>query len=361
MAKTTRGNFFEDFAVGTTFRHAAPRTMSVGDIAVYTALTGDRRPLSSSAEFARSLGFEREVIHDLVVFHIVFGKTVDDVSRNAVANLGYADVRFVAPVYPGDTLRAETEVIGLREASSGKAGVVYVRTRGYNQKDAEVLSFIRWVLVNKRDPATRTGASEVPELPRSVSPDELPVPSRLSLQRFGDLGWVTGSAYGFEDYEVGERIDHGQGMTVDEADHTLATRLYQNTARVHFDARAMAGTPFGQRLVYGGHVISVAHALAYSGMENVLHMAAWNGGSHANPTLAGDTLYAYSEILDKADLPGQSGLGALRIRLVAAKNADPAEEDVPRKVTEDGKERYDQRIVLDLDYWGLIPRRKALA
>ena len=361
MGKASRGHFFEDFSMGMMLRHATPRTLHGGDIALYTALTGDRRPLHASAEFAQSLGFEREVVHDLVVFNLIFGKTVEQISRNAVANLGYAQVRFWEPVYPGDTVRAESEIIGLREASSGKAGVVYVRTRGYNQKNSEVLSFIRWVLVHKRDPDTSTGANEVPEPFSAVDVADLPVPARLKLQRFGDLSWATGSEYAWEDYEVGERIDHLSGMTIDEVDHTLATRLYQNTARVHFDERMMRGTPFGRRLVYGGHVISVAHALAFNGTENVLHMAAWNSGSHANPTFAGDTLYAYTEVLAKAPHPAQPSLGALRLRLVAIKNADPAHEEVPLKVERDGAQRYDDRVVLDLDYWALIPLRGASA
>jgi 2-methylfumaryl-CoA hydratase len=357
MGKATRGNFFEDFSIGMTLRHPTPRTLHGGDLSLYTALTGDRRPLHASAEFAQSLGFEREVVHDLVVFHVVFGKTVEQVSLNAVANLGYAEVRFLRPVYPGDTLRAESEVIGMREVSSGDAGVVYVRTRGFNQKNDEVLSFVRWVLVRKRDPNTATGMREVPELQEAVAPEQVPVPARLNLQRFGDLTWASGGQHLWEDYEIGERIDHLSGMTIDEVDHTLATRLYQNTARVHFDERAMRSSKFGRRLVYGGHVISVAHALAFNGLENVLHMAAWNAGSHVSPTFAGDTLYTYTEVLDKAELADHPSLGALRLRLVAVKNADPSEEDVPLWVEKDGKRRYDERVVLDLDYWGLVPMR----
>ena len=119
MTKSTRGRFFEDFDKGTVLRHATPRTVTEGDASVYIALTGDRRPLHSAATVARALGYPRESVHDLLVFHIVFGKTVADVSQNAVANLGYADVRFLAPVFPGDTLRAESEVLGSRETSSG--------------------------------------------------------------------------------------------------------------------------------------------------------------------------------------------------------------------------------------------------
>src|SRR5438552_5553519 len=105
-SKRTEGNFFEDFVVGKTIHHAVPRTVYDGDLALYIALTGDRRPLHCSAEFARSLGFQRETVHDLLVFHLVFGRAVQDISLNSPANLGYADVRFVRPVYTGDTLRA---------------------------------------------------------------------------------------------------------------------------------------------------------------------------------------------------------------------------------------------------------------
>src|SRR5262249_13426404 len=141
-----------------------------------------------------------------------------------------------------------------------------------------------------------------------------------------------------------DRIEHGDGMTLDEADHTAATRLYQNPARVHFDAHRMASSRFGRRLVYGGHVISVAYALAHNGLENGVAMLAWNGGAHVNPSCAGDTIVAASEVLDKAPLGEHAG--ALRLRLSAAKNVDgpfPA--------------RDDPRLVLELDYWLAMVRR----
>ena len=358
MSKATSGHFFEDFSIGMTMRHSVPRTIHGGDLSLYIGLTGDRRPLSSSTEFAQSLGYGREVVHDLLTFHIVFGKTVADISLNAVANLGYAAVRFVEPVFPGDTLSAESEVIGLRETSSGKTGVVYVTTRGFNQKHQEVLSFHRWVMVEKRNPSVRTGIDETPALPAEVSVDQLVVPDSLNLERFSALTWATGSDAMWDDYEVGERIDHIDGMTVDEVDHTTATRLYQNTAKVHFNQHKMASSRFGKRLIYGGHIISVAHALSFNGLGNTLHMAAWNSGAHANPTFAGDTIYAYTEVLAREELPGRTDMGALRLRLVGVKNADPREEEVPRLIAaESGKHVYDPRVVLDLDYWTLIPRR----
>ncbi len=356
--KATTGNYFEDFQVGQRLRHATPRTIHGGDLALYIALTGDRRPLSSSTEFARSLGYSRECVQDLLAFHMVFGKTVADISANAVANLGYARVLFQRPVYPGDTLTAESEVIGLRELSDGKRGVVYVTSRGHNQKGQEVISFHRWVMVEKRDPAAPAVAAVVPVLAEAVPVADLPVPAALNLSRFAELRWATGGNHLWDDYAAGERIVHHGGMTLEEADHTTATRLYQNSARVHFDQHAQASTRFGKRLVYGGHVISVAHALAHGGLENVIRMAAWNGGQHVNPTFAGDTLYAWTDVLERAELPGRDDLGALRLRLVAVKNVDPAREPVSLEVVgEGGKPGYDPRVVLVLDWWGLIPRR----
>lgn len=355
MKKTNPGNFFEDFKKGEKLVHNVPRTVTEGDQSLYIALTGDRYPLHCSAEFARSLGYARETVNDLLVFHMVFGKTVNDVSLNAVANLGYAGVRFLAPVYPGDTLRSVSEVLGKKENKSGQNGVVWVRTTGTNQRGDTVLEFCRWVMVNKRDPASPTGANDSPEMAPEVKPSELIIPKPLKLDRYES--WPSGGRAFFEDYEKGERIDHIDGMTIEESEHATATRLYQNTAKVHFDAYATKETRFGRRLMYGGHVISIVRALSFNGLENALAILAWNGGTHVNPTFAGDTLYAYTEVLDKAELPGTPRGGALRLRLVGVKNADPTKGDVTLKVEKDGKQSYHPNVVLDLDYWLLMPKQ----
>ena len=353
--KTNPGNYFEDFVVGAELVHPVPRTITEGDCALYVGLTGDRFPLHSSAEFARSLGYRRETVNDLLLFHMVFGKTVNDVSLNAVANLGYAAVRFTKPVYPGDTVRSVSTVIGKKENSSGKTGVVWVKTTGTDQHGDTVLDFYRWVMVNKRDPTTPTGAADRPDMPGQVPPSDLVVPACLDLS--GYERWPAGGSAFFEDYDVGEKIDHIDGMTIEESEHAIATRLYQNTAKVHFDAHQMKDSRFGMRLMYGGHVISVVRALSFNGLQNALGILAWNGGAHANPTFAGDTLYAYTEVLDKADLPGQNLCGALRCRLVGLKNVQPSAQDFPLRVDIEGKQRYDTSVVLDLDYWLLMPKR----
>src|ERR1700693_4382081 len=168
MSKTTPGNFFEDFRLGQVIQHATPRTVTAGDVALYTALYGPRFAVQSSDEFARAIGYPRSPVDDFLVFHVVFGKTVPDVSLNAVANLGYAGCRCLKPVYPGDTLTASSEVIGLKENSNRKTGVVYVRSRGRNQHRQDVLEYARWVMVRKRDEAAAAPGDQVAELPDAV-------------------------------------------------------------------------------------------------------------------------------------------------------------------------------------------------
>jgi 2-methylfumaryl-CoA hydratase len=349
MTKTSPGNFFEDFRLGQTIRHATPRTVTHGDVAVYNALFGARFPLQSSDVFAYAVGYPQSPIDDLLVFHIVFGKTVPDISLNAVANLGYADCRFLRAVYPGDTLTAESEVIGLKENSSRKTGVVYVRSTGFKQDGTKVLEYVRWVMVRKRDEAAAAPGDLVPQLPKAVEADGLGEASPMIVVRSYDFA-LAGSPYRWGDYQVGEMIDHVDGMTVEEAEHQMATRLYQNTARVHFNQFTQAKDRFGRRLIYGGHVISLARALSFNGLGNAYHIAAINGGRHVAPLFAGCTVFAWTEVMAKAELSGRTDVGALRLRTVATKDQPCAE--FPLK--QDGADH--PAVILDLDYWVLMPR-----
>ena len=350
MTKTNAGHFFEDFRLGQGIEHAAPRTVTTGDAALYVALYGTRFAVQSSDAFAQAIGYPRAPIDDFLVFHIVFGKTVPDISLNAVANLGYAGCRFLAPVYPGDTLSARSEVIGLKENSNRKTGIVYVHSTGLRQDGTVVLEFIRWVMVRKRDEAAPAPGDAVPPLPAAVEVAALGAACPSIHAAAYDTA-LAGGPHRWGDYAVGEKIDHRDGITVEEAEHQLATRLYQNTARVHFNQFAAGKERFGRRLIYGGHVISLARALSFNGLPNAFHVTAINGGRHTAPLFAGDTVFAWSEVIDKAAPPGRSDVGALRLRTIATKNRPCA--DFPLREG-DG---YEPSVILDLDTWALVPRR----
>ncbi|MBI4273614.1 MAG: MaoC family dehydratase [Rhizobiales bacterium] len=349
MTKISTGNFFEDFRVGQTIRHATPRTVTTGDVALYNGLFGARFAVQSSDAFAAAIGYPRAPVDDLLVFHMVFGKTVPDVSLNAVANLGYANCRFLAPVYPGETLSAASEVIGVRENSNHKTGIVFVRSTGIKQDGTQVLEYVRWVMVRKRDEKAPAPADHVPRLPTALEANLLGnacPPIKVEAYDFT----LAGGPRRFGDYAIGEKIDHADGVTVEEAEHQIATRLYQNTARIHFNQFVESKGRFGRRLIYGGHAISLARALSFNGLSNAFHVAAINGGRHVAPLFAGCTVFAWSEILAKSELPGRNDVGALRLRTIATKDKPCA--DFPLKA---GNED-DPSVILDLDYWVLIPR-----
>lgn len=344
MSKTNPGNFFEDFHVGQVIEHATPRTVTEGDRALYGALYPTRFALPSSAAFAASVGLSPAPVEELIAFHIAFGKTVPDVSLNAVANLGYAELRFHRPVVTGDTLSTRSEVIGLKQNSNGRSGVVYVRSTATDQRGEVALDWARWVMVHKRDAEAPAPETVLPELAPAVAATDLIVPRGLDFSAY-DFA-AAGEPHRLGDYRVGERIDHVDGVTLTDAEHMMATRLWQNTAKVHFNTEAR---PDGRRLIYGGHVISMARALSFNGLANAQLIAAINAGAHTAPAFAGDTVYAWSEVLDTAETDAP-GVGALRLRLVATRGRD---ESMTLR-GEDGK--YAEGVLLDLDYWALVPR-----
>jgi 2-methylfumaryl-CoA hydratase len=348
-SRPLEGYFLEDFAVDRVFRHATPRTVTPGDASLYIALTGARAPLHCSEVLARSMGYRACPVDDLLVFNIAFGKTVPDISYNAIANLGYADVRFREPVYAGDTLSCESRVIGVKENSNGKSGVVYVSSTAVNQHGTEVLGWDRWVMVARREGATAP-ATVLPPLADEVAASDFHVPRFLQPAALDPE--FTGSSRLWDDYAPGDVIDHPGGMTIEESDHMLATRLYQNTARIHFDAHLAQGNQFKRRLVYGGHVISLCRALSYDGLENAFAIAAIHGGAHANPTFAGDTIYCRHVVTAREAVPKRRDVGALRLRMLGVKNLDP------RALPAVGEGEKHPAVVLDLDYSVLIPRRQ---
>ena len=340
--KTNLGWFFESYKLGQVIEHAVPRTVGTGERALYHSLYPSRHALYSSDVFAQSCGLPRSPLDDMIAFHVVFGKSVPDISLNAVANLGYAEARWLLPVYPGDTLISRSTVIGLKQNSSGKTGIVWVRTEGFNQFNQTVISFVRWVMVRKNNIEAPAPQTVVPELMDVVPALDLAVPTDMTFSSYNTV--LSGSSFKLSDYFVGEVIDHIDSVTVSDAEHMMATRLWQNTAKVHFDATARSD---GRRLIYGGHIISMARALSFNGLGNAQMISAINSGTHVNPCFAGDTIRAWSEVLDTTETANPS-VGAVRLRLVASKGVSSKLRDTEGK--------YHSDVLLDLDYWAFIPK-----
>jgi 2-methylfumaryl-CoA hydratase len=341
MNKGSFSNFFEDFNIGQKFECPTPRVLTHADRVAYISFTGDRTP-----RFCDSNG----LVHPLIVFHTVLGQTVRQISLNARANLGYAEFVWGKPVVVGDEIRTRATVIGLKENSDQKSGIVFVETIAVNQRDEIVLEYIRWVMVKKnREGATPYLRDPVAPMAKSVAIDRL-----LSHSPDPFSARHTGGTFFFEDYSIGETIFHIDGMTINSSDHMCFTRLYQNSAKVHFDTLLTSGKP----LVYGGLPISIGYAQSFNGIENRLGIAAINSGSHANPVYAGDTLYSFTNVLERSDI--SSTHGALRLQLVVVKNQDPfTSKDFRTKVRDSNTHRevYNSNVVLDLDYWELISKK----
>ncbi len=350
--KTQHGNYFEDFFVGQELVHATPRTITTGDVALYTSLFGSRFAVTSSSPFATCVGVSESPVDSVLVFHMVFGKSVPDISLNAIANLGYADGRFGVPVFPGDTVSTVSTVLGVKANKDGTTGVVYVRSRGANQRGEMVVEYTRWAMVRKRDASSAPPETVVPSLPESVAADSLSVPFRIAQQAYDTR--LSGDPNAWDDYAVGERIDHVDGMTIEEAEHMMAARLYQNSARVHFNQHVEREGRFGRRIVYGGHIISLARALSFNGLGNAFALLGINAGRHVNPAFAGDTIYAWSEVVDKQPLAERTDVGALRLRTVALKDHSAA--GFPLR---DETGAYLPNVVLEFDYWVVLPTRAA--
>jgi 2-methylfumaryl-CoA hydratase len=226
-----------------------------------------------------------------------------------------------------------------------------VRSCGVNQRGQIALDYCRWVMVRKRDPASPAPASVVPDLPDAVAAGDLIVPPGIRVEQY-DCRRCPGSPDLWDDYQVGERIDHVDGMTIEESEHMMATRLYQNTARVHFNQQAEK-----RRALRPPHHLRRLHhqpgALAF--LQRPGQCLQRRGDQRRPACLAGLCRRYHLRLVgsDRADGPaGRNDLGALRLRTVATKDQPCA--DFPYK-TADG--RYDPSVLLDFDYTVLVPRR----
>lgn len=152
MKVSNIGNYYEDFVVGETINHSLSKTIFESDNNLFSLITMNYHPVHTNVDYAERNQHGKILVVGTLVFSLVVGFTVPDISGKAIANLGYEDIKHLSPTFIGDTLYAKTTVISKRESSTKKdRGIVYVETIGYNQRHEDVISFRRRVLIKKRD------------------------------------------------------------------------------------------------------------------------------------------------------------------------------------------------------------------
>ncbi|HZP41548.1 MAG TPA: hypothetical protein VFD84_08535, partial [Candidatus Binatia bacterium] len=233
--------------------------------------------------------------------------------ENARVNLEYIDMRFGVPVYVGDTLEAETKVLGVKVSSRDPdRGVVHVQTTGRNQDGQVVLTFQRKVQVWKRDLTAAVTEGEVP--PDDV-PTALELPAYDPKRPYRELAYLsTGDSYA-EDFRVGDVIEHSRGRVV-TTDHIMLTGILDNTSQVHCNQWMIDSEPErylgGQLIVFGGIPFNLCLGLSCPDIaDNALADVRYATGRHTAPIFAGDTVFASSEIRAVREFPGRPDLALL--------------------------------------------------
>lgn len=171
--KEWRGRYFEDFEVGDVFRSRLGRTITETDNTWFTNLTLNTNQSHFNAAYAERTRFGRILVNSCFTLSLVAGLTVPDTSENAVANLGWTDIRLPRPVFVGDTLWAESEILGLRgSASRPEVGIVSMRSRGLNQRREVVIEYLRTFMIPRREAEGRIDAFPGTDAPWGVGPAE---------------------------------------------------------------------------------------------------------------------------------------------------------------------------------------------
>jgi 2-methylfumaryl-CoA hydratase len=327
-----RGHFLEDFVPGDLYRHKGGKTVTEGLFTVFTDFSMTTNPLSKNARYAIAYGFDGLVVPPGLVMLIVFSQSVEDVSENARANLEYIDMRFGVPVYLGDTLEAETRVLGVKGSSSNPMlGVVHVQTTGRNQRGEVVLTFQRKVQVWKRDKdAALHDGEAAPERIETT----LGLPPYDRSRRYGQLAHLTNADSYLEDFTPGDVIEHSRGRVV-TTDHIMLTGILDNTSQVHCNQWMVSQDPErfvgGQLIVFGGIPFNLCLGISSADVgDNSLGDIRYATGRHTAPIFAGDTVFASTEILGVSEFPGRPDLGVLAATLRGHKFVKKG--DVPEKV-----------------------------
>ena len=317
IVRKPKGNFLEDFVAGHRFRHKVGKTVTEGLFNAFTGYDMTTNPLYKNRRYAERYGFRGLVVPPGLVMNIVFSQSVEDISENARANLEYINMRFGAPVYIGDTVEVESIVLGVKPSSrDNDRGVAHVQTTGRNQSGEVVLTYERKVQVWKNDLSAIITDASVPA-PEVVC--ELAIPAYDKGRNYGEMAHLTNGDTYFEDFTVGDVLEHSRGRMVTE-EHIALTAMLDNTSQVHCNQHLIDQNPDkfigGQLIVYGGIPFNLCLGLSCPDVgDNAFGDVVYTSGRHTGPVFAGDTVFASTEIAGKEDYPQRPDLGLLSTKL----------------------------------------------
>ena len=359
------GRYLDELDPGQVFEHPRGYTFDRSNMLDFARTFMQANPLYLNLQYATAQGFRDLLASPQMVFNVTLSLGVQNDSEKAIANLGYYQVQFLQPVYPGDTLRAFTKVLERKDRGPDKPGIAHIRTVGVNQDDQVVLQYERKIMVAWRgDRLPTTPAADVTvDFPGEDSPVvELP----LADGSFAP--GLTGPNTYAEDFSPGDIIVHANGRTITE-EHMALTYLVGNSHPLHFDrifSSGLSGKMSGEPIVYGGLVFAWLDGLASRDVsEHAVWELGFTEGYHTQPAFAGDTVGALSRILAVEEVPGADGYAVVSMQLIGVKNISAAaaleqygadlfiKEDSKRKL---GKDKIPAKI-FEIERRLLIRRR----
>ncbi len=361
------GRYLDECSPGQVFVHPRGYSFERANMTAFARTYMQANPLYLNTDFAVAHGFADLPASPQMVFNVTLSLGVQNDSEKAIANLGYYDVQFLQPVYPGDTLHAYTKVLERKERGADKPGIVRIRTVGVNQRDEIVLQYERKIMVGPR--GDRLPTTPAPEQPTAFPWEQQPALD-LPLSDAPFPTELTGPNTYWEDYSPGDVIVHANGRTITE-EHMALTYAVGNSHPLHFDrvfSSGLAGKMSGEPIVYGGLVFAWLDGLASRDVsENAVWELGFTEGYHTQPAVAGDTVGALSRVLASEPLAGSDALGIVTFQLIGVKNISAAaaleahgadlfvKEDSKRQL---GKEKISDKI-FEIERRLLIKRRPA--
>ncbi len=332
IRRPTHGRSFDELETGRIFAHPRGYTVSAGRMMTFARTFMQANPLYLNVEYARAQGHPDLPASPQMVFNIVLSLGVQNDSEKAIANLGYYDVAFLAPVYPDETLMSATRVADSQDRGPDKPGIVTLETVGWKQDGTPVVQYRRKIMVAHAPPGTGPGRPDDSRsgfFPWSDAPvANIPLVGRpVSAPA---VHHATTDPTAVEDFSVGEIIVHGNGRSITD-EHVALTYSIGNSHPLHFDrtfSTALTGKMSGEPIVYGGLAFAWLEGLASRDVsENAIWELGFTEGYHTQPVVSGDTVAAVSRVLaiDTAPAPFDEVAGIVTFQLIGVKGVSAAE------------------------------------